>query len=285
MHLYNLLGLYEKALPRQLNWPDKLQSAKELGFDFMEISIDESEERLARLDWGRQEKRQLRRTMDETDMPILSMCFSGHRKYPLGSRDPLVRRKSLELMQKAINFAGELGIRVIQLAGYDVYYEEPGADTREMFVEGLTICAGMAARRQVMLGIEIMDTPFLNSITKYLVYDRFVASPWRAVYPDIGNLSAWGNDVAAELELGFSRIVGIHVKETLQVSDTCSGQFRDVLFGTGAVDFVQIFRKLKALKYQGPFVMEMWGDNLPEPLVEIKRSREFVLGKLKEAGF
>ena len=281
----NLLGLYEKALPKQLGWTEKLRMAKELGFDFMEISIDESEERLSRLEWSLQEKQQLRRTLENERIPVLSMCFSGHRKYPLGSRDPEIRRKSLELMHKAVDFACDLGIRVIQMAGYDVYYEEPGADTREMFIDGLRLCAGMAASRQVMLGIEIMDTLFLNSITKYLEYDRLVNSPWLAVYPDIGNLSAWGNDVPAELELGFSRIIGIHIKETLRVSETCGGQFRDVLFGSGEVDFVQIFRKLKELNYQGPFVMEMWGDNLADPMSEIRRSREFVLEKIREAGF
>ena len=281
----NLLGLYEKALPKQWDWPEKLRMTKELGFDFMEISVDESEDRLHRLDWNRQERNRLRQTMEAAQVPLLSMCFSGHRKYPLGSRDPLVRGKSLELMQKAVDFAGDLGIRVIQMAGYDVYYEETGEDTRKMFAEGLKLCAGMAAGRQVMLGIEIMDTPFLNSITKYMEYDRLVASPWLAVYPDIGNLSAWGNDVPAELELGFSRIVGIHVKETMNVTESCKGQFRDVLFGSGEVDFVKIFRKLKALNYCGPFVMEMWGDNLADAPAEIRRSREFVLDKFQEAGF
>ena len=55
--------------------------------------------------------------------------------------------------------------------------------------------------------------------------------------------------------------------------------------GSGEVDFVQIFRKLKELNYQGPFVMEMWGDNLADPMSEIRRSREFVLEKIREAGF
>jgi len=32
------------------------------------------------------------------------------------------------------------------------------------------------------------------------------------VYPDIGNLSAWGNDVGYELEFGYPRIVAVHVK-------------------------------------------------------------------------
>lgn len=281
----NLLGLYEKALPKNTDWPEKLKVAKELGFDFMEISVDESDERLARLNWDGNEKRRIRKAMENAEIPLLSMCFSGHRKFPLGSRSESVRRQSLELMQKAIDLAGDLGVRVIQLAGYDVYYEEGGDDTRAYFVEGLKSCSGMAARRQVMLGIEIMDTPFMNSITKYLEYDRLVESPWLTVYPDIGNLSAWGNDVGSELEKGFSRIVGIHVKETLKVTETFAGKFRDVPFGQGQVDFVNVFQKLHALNYRGPFVIEMWGDNLAEPFSEIDRSRRFVLEKLQEAGF
>ena len=283
--MQNLLGLYEKALPKAMPWQEKLVTVKKLGFDFMEISIDESDERLSRLDWSRTERQNLRRAMDFAQIPLMSMCFSGHRRYPLGSRDPLVRRMSLNLMEKAVRFAADLGIRVIQLAGYDVYYEKTGEDTRELFIEGLRAAAGMAARHQVMLGIEIMDTPFLNSIQKYLVYDRLVNSPWLTVYPDIGNLSAWGHDVNAELEMGSSRIVGIHVKETRRVSETCAGAFRDVPFGQGEVDFTSIFRKLKQLDYQGPFVMEMWGDGLEDVQSEILRSRQFVLDRMAEGGF
>ncbi len=283
--MLNLLGLYEKALPKSMPWVEKLATAKQLDFDFVEISVDESEERLSRLDWGTQQRAELSKAIESTQVPILSMCFSGHRKYPLGSRDPLVRQTSLELMEKAVDFAAGMGIRVIQLAGYDVYYESPGADTRELFIEGLRSAAGMAARRQVMLAIEIMDTPFINSIQKYLEFDRLVASPWLTVYPDIGNLSAWRNDVGAELTQGISRIVGVHVKETKQVSESCSGQFRDVPFGEGDVDFVSTFHTLKQLDYQGPFVIEMWGDSLPDPLAEIARSRQFVCDKLKRGGF
>jgi len=281
----NLLGLYEKALPKAMPWQEKLVTAKKLGFDFMEISIDESDERLSRLDWTKTERQNLRRAMDFAQIPLMSMCFSGHRRYPLGSRDPLVRRMSLNLMEKAVQFAADMGIRVIQLAGYDVYYEKAGEDTRELFIEGLRAAAGMAARQQVMLGIEIMDTPFLNSIQKYLVYDRLVNSPWLTVYPDIGNLSAWGHDVNAELETGFSRIVGIHVKETRRVSENFGGAFRDVPFGQGEVDFTSIFRKLKQLDYRGPFVMEMWGDGLEDVQSEILRSRQFVLDRMTEGGF
>ena len=47
----HLLGLYEKALPASMDWMERLSAAKELGYDYVEISIDETDERLARLDW------------------------------------------------------------------------------------------------------------------------------------------------------------------------------------------------------------------------------------------
>ena len=40
-----LLGLYEKALPADLIWNDRLKIAKDSGYDFLEISIDETDER------------------------------------------------------------------------------------------------------------------------------------------------------------------------------------------------------------------------------------------------
>ena len=45
------VGLYEKALPDELSWEERLEAAGRAGYDFVEISIDESDERLARLDW------------------------------------------------------------------------------------------------------------------------------------------------------------------------------------------------------------------------------------------
>ncbi|MBP2643654.1 MAG: hexulose-6-phosphate isomerase [Firmicutes bacterium] len=279
----NLLGLYEKALPRETSWEEKLQIAKELGFDFLEISVDESDERLARLNWTTEERRALRALSEAYQLPILSMCFSGHRKYPLGSRNQQTRALSLALMEKAIKLALDLGIRVIQLAGYDVYYEEGGEDTRAFFIDGLRQSVEMAARCQVMLAIEIMDTPFINSITKYMEYDRLIHSPWLTVYPDIGNLTAWNLNVDEELTLGISRITAIHLKETRKVREDQVGQFRDMIFGAGDVDFPGIFSKLRKLRYRGPMVIEMWGDNLPDPIKEIKRTRSYVLEEWEKA--
>ena len=68
------LGLYEKAAPPELCWKEKLQAAKDAGYDFIEISIDETDEKLSRLDMGKEERLDMVKAMYETGIPIRSMC-------------------------------------------------------------------------------------------------------------------------------------------------------------------------------------------------------------------
>ena len=89
------LGIYEKALPKGITWLERLQMAKELGFDFVEMSIDETDERLERLNWTKEERKKVVDAVYETDMKIFSICLSGHRRYPFGSADPKKREKKL----------------------------------------------------------------------------------------------------------------------------------------------------------------------------------------------
>ncbi|MCJ7695818.1 MAG: xylulose 5-phosphate 3-epimerase, partial [Anaerolineaceae bacterium] len=75
--------------------------------------------------------------MNDPGVPIRTMCLSGHRRFPLGSHDPKIRERSLDLMKKAVNFCAQLGIVIIQLAGYDVYYETGDDFTKASFSENL----------------------------------------------------------------------------------------------------------------------------------------------------
>ena len=95
------LGLYEKAMPGSLTWKEKLLAAKSAGYDFVEISIDETDEKLSRLEMTSQEWLELVRLMAETGIPIRTMCLSGHRKYPLGSSDPQVCGRGAALLREA----------------------------------------------------------------------------------------------------------------------------------------------------------------------------------------
>ncbi|SQB25801.1 L-xylulose 5-phosphate 3-epimerase [Citrobacter koseri] len=131
------LGIYEKALPAGECWLDRLRLAKELGFDFVEMSVDETDARLARLDWNREQRLALVSAIAETGVRVPSMCLSAHRRFPLAAKMMLYVRKGWRLMRKAIQFAQDIGIRVIQLAGYDrVLSGRPTMKRAVVFVMG-----------------------------------------------------------------------------------------------------------------------------------------------------
>ena len=249
------IGLYEKAMPATLTWEERLACAKECGYDFVEISIDETDERLARLDWTEQERMDLVRTMREQGVPIRSMCLSGHRKYPFGATDASVRARSMEIMEKAIQLADDLGVRIIQLAGYDVYYEEGTDETRRMFAEGLAKAVDLAATRGIVMGFETMETEFMNTVEKSMVYVNQINSPYLGVYPDAGNLTnaavTYGTSVLDDMDTGAGHIVALHLKETVP------GVFREVPFCTGHVDFPGIIAHAWKMGIRR-YVTEMW---------------------------
>lgn len=281
-----MLGIYEKALPKSISWPERLALTKVLGFDFIELSIDETDERIARLEWTKAQRQEILSAIMDTEIPILSMCLSAHRRYPLGSADIKKQEMAIGLLKKAVELASDLGIRTIQLAGYDVYYEPKTIVSRHTFIKNLAKCVAIAANKGVVLAIEIMDDPFINSITKFLAIKSQIPSPYLQVYPDLGNLSAWPeNDVGHELEKGISEISQIHLKDTLAVTSDFEGKFKNVKFGEGCVDFLGCLKTLKRLNYSGSFVMEMWSETSPSPEVEIENAKAIVLPFLKEAGY
>lgn len=281
------IGIYEKATPKNFTWRERLVFAKELGFDFVEMSVDESDSRLARLDWTKKERLDVVQAIYETGIRIPSICFSGHRRYPLGSNDPKTEATSLEMMKKCIELAQDLGVRTIQLAGYDVYYEEKSPETRARFIKNLRKACDWAEEAQVILAIEIMDDPFINSIEKYLAVEKEIDSPYLFVYPDTGNVSAWHNDLWSEFYNGHKSIAALHLKDTYAVTENSKGQFRDVPFGDGCVDWEAMFAILKKTNYNGPFLIEMWSENcatVEETKQAIQVAKDFLLPKIEKAG-
>ena len=92
------LGVYEKAMPGTLTWREKLLAAGSAGFDFVEMSVDETDEKLARLAWAPEQRRELRTLAACLGTDIRTMCLSGHRRFPIGSHEKAVRQKGMSIM-------------------------------------------------------------------------------------------------------------------------------------------------------------------------------------------
>ncbi len=273
------LGVYEKALPSDLSWSERLALARRLGFDYLELSIDESEARLARLDPGSPERRAIRGAVAETGVPVWSLCLSAHRRFAPGSASAATRARAHALFVGAIDLAVELGVRVIQVAGYYVYYEDETPASKARYREGVARGADLAADAGVMLGIENMDTVGIGSLEEGLELLAQIGSPWLQLYPDLGNLVERGCDPLRELDLARGRMVAVHAK------DARPGEPRRVPFGEGGVPFEAALRALASAGYAGPMLVEMWNDDAPDSVQRLGAARAWLADRLVAAGF
>jgi L-ribulose-5-phosphate 3-epimerase UlaE len=127
----------------------------------------------------------------------------------------------------------------------------------------------------VILAIEnITGTPWDDMVSARSLAEE-IASPYLQLYPDVGNLDASNKDIESELRGAAGRIVGIHVKDTLE------GVIRRIPFGEGRVDFPAAFRAIDAIGYRGPLLIEMWADDNPDWENDIRHSLRWVREKIK----
>ena len=237
------LGLYEKAMP-DVSWKEKLQIAKEAGYDFVEISIDATEERISRVYSTKQERRELVNLCFDLDMPIHTLNASALTKYSLGNPDPAVCARGMEM-----------GVRIVMIPGYDVYYEPHSEETERRFIENIRGLTQIASCAGVQLGFETMENEFMNTVEKGMHYIGLVNSNYLKLYPDIGNTTnaavLHGTDPIEDLKKGRGQLLALHLKET------CPGHYREIPYGTGHVDFEAAVKTAWELGVRR-YVTEFW---------------------------
>ena len=274
------LGLYEKALPENLDWEERLSLARQAGYNFMELSIDGSDERLERLNWDKIKRRKLREIAEDIEIPLLTMCLSAHRKFPIGSAYQELRNKGMKIMGDAIWFAFHLGIRIVQVTGHDVLVNEVSTDkSKETYLNNLRKSVELASKLGVVLAIENVEILSANSVEKIMYFVNKIKSPWLQIYPDVGNLSAMKLDVLKELKLGETHIAALHIKDTVE------GVLWRIPYGEGDVDFILTFKALKEINFHGPLLLEMWADDSKDNLSIVKHAKDWISEKINQAGY
>lgn len=278
------LGLYEKSMPSNLCWKEKLKAAKETGYDYVEMSIDETEERIRRIHMSKEERFEMIRAMYETGTPIRTMCVSALTKYSLGNDDPALCERGMDIVEKAIRLADDLGVRVVMIPGYDVYYKPSTLETKQRYLKNLRKTVKLAEKAGVLLGLETMENEFMNTVEKAMKYVTLCASNYLKIYPDVGNLTnaayQYQSDILEDLELGRGNITSIHLKETLP------GRYREIPYGTGHVDFEAVIQKTWQMGVRR-YVTEFWfkgKENWKEDLITANKMMSAILDRQPEGG-
>ena len=255
------IGLYEKAMRNTHTWKEKLQCAKECGYDYLEISIDATEEKINRIYMDTEEKREIMEAIFDTGIPIGSMSVSALTKYALGDPDQAVRDRGMEIAEKSIQLSSALGVRTVMIPGYDIYYGESTIETKRYFLENIRKIAEIAEREGILVGFETMENNFMNTTGKAVQYVNMVDSAYLKIYPDAGNITnaavANRHDVCEDLSLGKGKLIALHLKETKP------DVYREVPFLTGHVEFERIINtawKLGVRRY----VTELWDVGQPQ---------------------
>ena len=272
------IGIYEKALPPTDDWSMLFGMAQQAGYEFVEIAIDESDERLERLKWGKPTRHQFHQSAMDAGIGLNSIVLSAHRRFPMGSANENTRQHALDILHQAVDFAVDTGFRMIQLAGYYVFYEAHTDNNYNYFCDSLSIAIEYASQAGVMLALENVDGQDILSIEKIMHFIEKFNSPYLQVYPDVGNLAGNGLNVVSELQLAQGHLVGIHLK------DVQPNVFRRIPFGEGMVPFVDVFQKLAQIEYKGNFLIEMWNDNASDSIQIAQQARRWIMSKMVEGG-
>ena len=274
------IGMYEKAVPEEHSVPEMLVLGREAGYDFFEISIDRTEQRIARL-YEKGYAAQLLRVAAEGGIPLRSVCVSALGTYTLGNEDPETVRRARDIFLRAVDFAAQTGARMIQIPACDVPKGGPHTpDTDRRFAGNLRELMEYAAANGVPVGLENMEDGYMDSVEKSLRLIDAVHSPYFRLYSDAGNITSAaklsGTDPVDDLEKGKGRYIAFHLKETKP------GRYGGLAYGEGHVDF----RRMVSAAWQlgiRRYVMEYWYTGSNAWKNDLKHARELCEGWIERA--
>jgi L-ribulose-5-phosphate 3-epimerase/hexulose-6-phosphate isomerase len=184
----------------------------------------------------------------------------------------------MDILERGISLAADLGAGIVQLAGYFARDEPRDGRERARFVDGLERGVEWAAAAGVRLGLENVDGEDVTSLATTVELIHEVNSPLLSAYVDVGNLAGNGLNVCEQLSLAKGQILAVQLK------DARLGEFRRVPFGEGSVPFDDVFVQLARMDFFGPFAIEMWNDQSADPGGTAAAARAWVQAGLKKAG-
>ena len=249
------IGAYEKAFPNKTSIYDMLSLSRKFNYDFFEISIDRTEQRISRL----YEKKFWEECIDasrNSGIPIGSMCLSALSTYTMGNADVGISNRAMDILEKAIVFSCELGIRVIQIPGCDMPKNEQHTQvSKELYIKNLKCATEMASSYGICLAIENMEDGFMDTVQKTMEYIKLINSPYLQLYPDSGNITSankiYNTDINDDMGHGIGHYIALHLKETKP------NKYGGLFYGDGHVDFQLMVRNAWRLGVRR-FVMEYW---------------------------
>jgi L-ribulose-5-phosphate 3-epimerase len=248
------------------SWQEEFALARSLGFDGIELLVDEDTRNPI---WSEEGRRAIRRLADANGREVPSVCAHYFTAHPFFRVSEAGRQRSEDVLGRLIDAASAVGARLVLVP---VLEEAEIRTPREAdaLVRALRRCIPRARANGIRLGLE---TELPAADAALLV--SHVGDDAVGIYYDTGNAAARGYDCAADIRALGALVFGIHLKDRVQHGGT-------VPLGEGAVDFPAVVRALNEIGYDGMLVLE--GAGGPDYLELAARYRRFVEDAAVTAG-
>ena len=195
-------GVLVSMMPEKLTYREKLQMAKDVGFDAVEGQTLEDP---AEVD-------ALRKASEQTGMKIHSVMNMAHWNFPLSSPDPAAVEKSMKGMETSLENAAAWGADTVLLVPAVVNDTVRYSEAYSRSVVQIKKLIPKAEKLKVKICIENVWNKFLLSPMEFAQYVDGFQSPYVAAYFDVGNILLYGYPQDWIRTLG-KRIAKVHFKD------------------------------------------------------------------------
>ena len=224
-----------QAFPKD-TWRDEFQIASDIGYDAIELTID---------DWGNplfhhDEVYTIRSLAANASVDISAACAEFTVSIPLFG----TLGNSIYAVKRLMEVCAQ-----IQIPRVGISFEDNSAintpEQQEQAVYAVKDCVKVAEELGIILTLETS-----LSTTNIKEFIERVGSPNLKVNFDLGNSCAYGEDTPEAIRSLSNLIGGIHIKDRTKLFGTT------VPLGTGGVDFAACFKAIQDIGYSGPLIIQ-----------------------------
>jgi sugar phosphate isomerase/epimerase len=244
---------------------EALQGIAEAGFKYVELSAVPGWTEHVDLDGDNDE---LRRQLDGYGLDPVS----------LSAHSDLTTADGLEHGLKAVRWAGELGIPIVNTA---VGGHQSADENEAAFLGNINALADEAEAAGVALGLEIHGDIMASGAVTLPLLEKIGRDSVKINY-DTANVVYYSGDSAVEdIPKVVNEIVHVHLKDTTGGK----GVWDFGALGSGVVDFAAVLELLREAGYDGPYSVELEFSGEPwPPLAEVNEAMRRSYEHLRSLG-
>ncbi len=219
-------------------WKEEFGVAKRLGFDYIELISDPDPNDKNPLWSG--DTRPLKESIENTGLVAYSVCIDHIMHKPLTHPDSGVAEKSKRNLFSILKNSSDVGVKVAVLPFLE------GSSLKDGLLEN-----GIAVLKEVgdyanNLGIKIALECDLSAEDQIEIVE---ACPNIFLCYDTGNRTYFGFNPKEEIQRLGKYIIHVHIKDKILDG-------KNVMLGSGVVNFEEAFQSFKLINYNGNFTLE-----------------------------